>query len=176
MRLFSLYQRWRGISLKQSSYHWESSFEISVNDFNWLFLAGNTKNTLKSVQSFKSFQELWPLTLPIMRFSASTCYIASLVAALVLVTTSLPQPTSNTGLPSRPSFFQPSRLCPGLGSSGTTARALDPRAQLEHLPCEVLQSGAVTKVFSSSTSETVELLWHFESAFVIRKLIRIIEQ
>lgn len=110
-----------------------------------------------------------------MRFSASTYYFASFVATLVLVTTLLPQPTSNIENSGKHPFFQLPKGCPGVGSSVTTARALDRLTPLDHLPCGVVWSGAATDTFSFSTSRTVKLLWRFEGGFVIQKLIRIME-
>lgn len=145
-----------------------STFATSVNDYPRLSLACNTKNTLMRVYSSKSFQKFSSSTFSIMKVSMSTYFLASLMATLVLVTTSLPQSPSgrpdgisNRGVyPYDPFHFRPLRRCLGVGalnnhqdlkhkllkrdsqSPGAPVRALDPRLLV--FPCGRLASGGQT--------------------------------
>lgn len=118
-----------------------------------------------------------------MRFSASTYYLASLLATLVLVTTSLP---TNEHL-SDPFNHHPLKGCHRIGfkkyqtdigrnlvkrdsqSSGTPARALEPRGK--GLLCGQIPSDGQSATFRFVNSIPVKLEWtaggHYLSSQVI---------
>lgn len=132
-----------------------------------------------------------------MRFSTSTCYLASIVASLVQVTTSLPQSPFGPpdGILNRelPINHQSPKNClqvratdflhdvGGKGvrrdsqSSGTLARASEPGHFA--FPCGKIQGGGETEPFELATAQTVRLLWNFgdSEAHVFHQLIRIVE-
>lgn len=132
-----------------------------------------------------------------MGFLALSCYLASLLATLVLVVTSLPQSPSvppdgisNQGLSNVP--FELPRGCPKVGaidyqhdiggelvrrdtlSSETPARALDPRRH-STLPCGRLHGGGQTNPFTIATSQTLRLVWSFVNALMAHVVVMLME-
>lgn len=133
-----------------------------------------------------------------MRFSTSTCFLASLVATLVLMTKSLPQSTS--GRPNDMSkrkhypkasfnFYLPKGCIgvparhhrPRIGgklvkrdsqSSGTPARALVPRFP-HPLPCGAVRVGGLTDTFRFIAPGLVTFSWNFGLASLTDQVIRL---
>lgn len=107
-----------------------------------------------------------------MRFSASAFYLVSLVATLVLVTTSnhfvLPKPGGRSKKIQDCQFVRASRSKHDVGiqehivrpDSSKTSRDLDPRTT-EPLPCGNIEAGGQTETFKFPFTQTLNLLWYF---------------
>lgn len=125
-----------------------------------------------------------------MRFSAVTCCLASVVATLVVVTTSLPESPSGrpddiswgTRHPLDRTHHRPIR-CLRIGaknqqqdvelkpvkrdshSPGTHAVALDPRKSIEP-PCGRCLGGDQTITFGFATNRPLKLVWNFDGNWI----------
>lgn len=132
----------------------------------------------------------------IMRFSAPICYLASLMATLVLVTTSLPQPPSHPpdGISNRsprdhPSPFKLPEGCIRIGADGfqhdiwhklvkrdsqssrTPARVVEPR-QI-NLPCGIIRGGGQSHTMQFQTHQILTLRWKFTSPVSTEDIVRL---
>lgn len=149
--------------------------------------ACNTTSTHARIYPSKSFLELSPSKFSNMRLSACTCYLASLMATLVLVTMSLPQspsgppdPIAKRILPINPVTFSPHRGC-------LTVRAITHRFDVEGsrnkavlatkslLPCGILMGRGQTGLFRFATTRTVRLRYSFGGTQVSNQYIIIVE-
>lgn len=134
----------------------------------------------------------------IMRCSATTGYLASLVATFVVVTMSLPQSPAGPSevISSRtnrndPFNYQPPKNCPRVGAtkykhdvdSGLKGRdlqspethtgALDPRMEIHPLlPCGIVPAGGQSDPFGFPDTRTVRLLWNLGGAAVLHSVLK----
>ncbi|MCJ1461898.1 hypothetical protein MMC07_000497 [Pseudocyphellaria aurata] len=126
-----------------------------------------------------------------MQFFAATCYLASLVAILVVVTTSLPQQSPGPpGIPKKNNYFLLAyKNCFPVGSINhhedlelklakrdspspeTDVATLFPRRP--PLPCGHLDSGTQSHTFKFSTARPLWLLWTFGGAAISQHVVRI---
>lgn len=140
-----------------------------------------------------------------MHFSAATCYLASLVATLVVVTTSLPQPPAGPPdvisrrkiYPNDPFNYQPPKGCLGVGATNykhdvggelkerdlqspeTHIGALDLRSPAMQivplLPCGIVVAGGQSDPFGFPDTRSVRLLWNLGGALVSAQVVRIVQ-